>query len=424
MRLNMQNKRVVITGVGVISSVGNDVSTFWDNLVNGRSGITTVTRLDLTNYKTKIGGEVKNFDISKYIHPKEAKRMDLFCHYAIAAADEAMKSANLPLDLTAQDSTVDADRVGVIVSSGIGGLGTMEEQHSVLLSEGPLRISPFMIPKMISDISSGLVSIRYHARGPNMGIVTACASSTHSIGEAMWMIKRGDADVMIAGGAEASLTTLGFSGFGALQALSTNNDNPTTASRPFDATRDGFVMAEGAGVVILESYEHAKARGAHILAELIGYGASGDAYHITSPTPGGEGAARAMKVAMQHANVKPEEIDYINAHGTSTQLNDKFETSAIKIALGEAAKTVSISSTKGTMGHSLGAAGALETIACICAIRDGVVPPTINYVNHDPECDLDITPNVAKKRNIKVAMNTNLGFGGHNAALIIKKFEN
>lgn len=415
----MSEKRVVVTGTGVISCVGKSTPDYWDALVHGRSGIGPVTRFDISGYRTKIAGEVKDFDFSPYVPVKEVKRTDLFCQYAIAAADEAMRQAGLPMDLNAEGSSVDSTRVGVIVSSGIGALTTMEEQHKVLLERGPAKISPFLIPKMIIDMASGLISIRYGAKGPNFAVVSACATSTHSIGESFWTIKRGDADIMIAGGTEASIVPLGFAGFGALQALSENNDNPQTASRPFDKTRDGFVMSEGAGVLILEEYEHAKKRGANILAEIIGYGATGDAYHITAPTP--DGPARAILVAMGHAKINPEQIDYINAHGTSTPLNDKNETEAFKLALGDHARKVSISSTKGTTGHGLGATGALETIACIQVLNTGIIPPTINYVNPDPDCDLDITPNTARERRCEIVLNDNLGFGGHNAVLILKK---
>lgn len=417
----MSERRVVITGTGVISCVGNDAPTFWDALIHGRCGVGPVTKFDASAFRTRIAGEVKNFDFTPYVPPKEIKRIDLFCQYAIAAGDEALISAGLPLNFEAADSTVNPDRVGVVVSSGIGALGTMEEQHKVLLDRGPNKITPFLIPKMIIDMASGHLSMRYKAKGPNMAIVTACCTSTHSIGEAYWMIKRDDADVMLAGGTEATIVPLGFAGFGAMQAMSERNDDPKTASRPFDRERDGFIMSEGSAVLVLEEYEHAKKRGANILAEIVGYGASGDAYHITSPAPGGLGVARAFEVAMKHAKVNPQEIEYINAHGTSTQLNDKFETAAIKKVLGDHAYKVSVSSTKGTTGHGLGAAGAYETIACAQVLRTGIIPPTINYQNPDPECDLDITPNKAKERAVSTVANINLGFGGHNAVLILKK---
>jgi 3-oxoacyl-[acyl-carrier-protein] synthase II len=401
--------------------VGNSVVEFWDAVVNGRCGLGQITRFDVSEYRTHIGGEVKNFDISKYMPVKDAKRLDLFCQFAVAAADEAMLQAGLPLQL--DGSGIDRTRVGVLVSSGIGGLEILTEQNTILDSRGPSRVSPLLIPMMIIDMSSGNLSMRYGAQGPNMGLVSACATGCHSIGEAFWMIKRNDADVMIAGGTEASIVKLGFAGFCSMKAMSQRNDDPLHASRPFDADREGFVMSEGAGVMILEELEHAKKRGANILAEIVGYGATGDAYHITSPDPDGTGAARAMKVAMGHAGVNPEEIDYINAHGTSTPLNDKFETKAIKAAFGDHAYKVSVSSTKGTTGHGLGAAGGFESIACVKAIQTGIVPPTINYVTPDPDCDLDITPNTAKERKIRYAVNTNLGFGGHNGAIVFKRFE-
>ena len=417
----MNKRRVVVTGCGVISCVGNDVKSFWDAVVNGRCGLGPVTRFDVSEYRTRIAGEVKDFDVCNYLSFKESKRMDLFCHYAIAAADEAMKSAGLPTN--GEWGNVDPDRVGVLVSSGIGGLETITEQCKVLFEKGPGRVSPLMIPMMISDISSGNISIRYGARGPNMAIVTACATGCHSIGESYWMVARDDADIMICGGAEASISKLGIAGFCAEKAMSTRNDDPLHASRPFDRERDGFVMSEGSGVLILEELEHAKKRGATILAEVIGYGLSGDGYHITSPAPDGNGGARAMKMAMKHAGINPADISYINAHGTSTELNDKFETLAIKAALGDAAKTVAVSSTKGVTGHGLGAAGGFESIVCVQSIVNNVVPPTINYENPDPECDLDVTPNTAREMEVKVALNSNLGFGGHNGALLFKKFE-
>ena len=417
----MDNRRVVVTGYGVISCVGNSVPDFWDALINGRCGIGPITRFDASEYRTKIAGEVKNFDFSTYMNPKDAKRLDLFCQYAIAASDEAMASAHLPKDL--RESEVNADRVGVIVSSGIGGLATMSDQDRVLLERGPSRISPFLIPMMIGDIASGNISMRYGAGGPNLGLVTACATGTHSIGESYWMIKRDDADIMICGGAEATIVPLGVAGFCALKALSTRNDDPQHASRPFDLNRDGFIMSEGAGVMILEEYEHAKKRGVPILAEVIGYGATGDAHHITAPHPEGEGMARAIRMALHHAGLNPEDIDYINAHGTSTELNDKFETLAIKAAFGNYARKVSVSSTKGATGHALGAAGGLESIACVKSIETGIIPPTINYETPDPNCDLDVTPNKAKEHNVRVALNLNLGFGGHNGVLAFRKLD-
>lgn len=418
----MNNRRVVVTGFGVISCVGNNVPDFWDSLVNGRCGLSKITCFDASEFRTQIAGEVKGFDVSKYMSPKDAKRLDLFCQYAIAAADEAMDCAGLPHELRGS-SEVNADRVGVIVSSGIGGLRTMSDQDVVLHERGPGRISPFLIPMMISDIASGNISIRYGAGGPNLGLVTACATGCHSIGESFWTIKRDDADVMICGGAEASVVPLGLAGFCALKALSTRNDDPQHASRPFDADRDGFVMSEGAGVMILEELEHAKRRGATIYAEMIGYGATGDAYHITSPHPEGDGAARAISMALRHAGLNPEDVDYVNAHGTSTELNDKYETQALKKVFGDHAYKLAVSSTKGTTGHGLGAAGGLESIACVKTIVEKVIPPTINYETPDPNCDLDITPNTAKERDVKVALNVNLGFGGHNGVVIFKEFK-
>lgn len=418
----MKERRVVVTGYGVVSCVGKNVPEFWDSLVNGRCGLGKVTRFDVSELRTQIAGEIKDFDPTLYMSAKEAKRMDRFCQLAIAAADEAVQTAGLPVDLRTAEN-IDPNRCGVLVSSGIGGLGILCEQHKTLLERGPGKVSPMLIPMMIGDIASGNISIRTGAGGPNMGIVTACSSGCHSIGESFWMIKRDDADMMLCGGAEDSVNPLGMSGFCSMKAMSQRNDDPLHASRPFDLNRDGFVMSEGAGVLMLEELEHAKRRGATILAEVVGYGASGDAYHITSPAPDGSGGARAMQMALRHAGLKPEDVDYINAHGTSTELNDKFETMAIKAVFGEHAYKLSVSSTKGTTGHALGAAGGLECIACIKAIETGIVPPTINYETPDPECDLDITPNVAVKRDIRIALNNNLGFGGHNASLIFKRFE-
>ena len=419
----MKERRVVVTGYGALSCVGNNVSDFWDSLVNGRCGLGPITRFDASEYRTQIAGEIKNFDITQVMTAKEAKRMDLFCQYAIAAAAEAMQSAGLPANLRAEESTVDSTRVGVLVSSGIGGIDTLCSQMVTLHERGPARVSPLLIPMMISDIASGNISINIGAGGPNMSIQTACATGCHSIGESFWMIKRDDADVMICGGAEASVTPLSVAGFCSMKAMSQRNDDPLHASRPFDLNRDGFVMSEGAGVLVLEELEHARRRGAVILAEVVGYGASGDGYHITSPAPDGDGGARAMCTALRHAGIKPEDIDYINAHGTSTELNDKFETMAIKKVFGDHAYKVAVSSTKGTTGHALGAAGGLESIACVKAIETGTVPPTINYETPDPLCDLNITPNTAVKRDIRYALNTNLGFGGHNGVVIYKRFE-
>ncbi len=417
----MRSRRVVVTGTGIISCVGNDSAKFWEALVNGRCGIGRVTHFDSSEFRTQIAGEVKDFDITRYLNPKEAKRLDPFCQFAIAAADEALRNAGLPANFG--DSSIDPNRVGVLVSSGIGGLQTMSEQDRVLAERGPSKVSPLLIPMMIGDLASGNISMRTGAKGPNLGIVTACATSCNSIGEAYWMILRDDADIMITGGAESTIIPLGFAGFCAMKAMSQRNDDPLHASRPFDMNRDGFVMSEGAGILVLEELEHAKRRGADIIAELIGYGATGDAYHITSPHPEGDGAARAIGMALRHAEINPADVDYINAHGTSTQLNDKYETMAIKAAFGDHAYDVSVSSTKGTTGHSLGAAGALESTACMFAIRDGVIPPTINYENPDPDCDLDITPNIAREKKVDIALNINLGFGGHNAVTVFRRFQ-
>ncbi len=415
----MSERRVVVTGIGILSCVGNNLPSFWDSLVNGRCGIGKVTHFDASRHRTQIAGQLKDFSISAYMPEKEARRLDPFCHYAIAAADEALQNAGIPKDL----SGFNPERIGVVVSSGIGGIKVFEDQCHVLKDRGPERISPLLIPMLIIDMASGCLSMRYGAKGPNFGVVTACATACHSIGESFWIIKRGDADLMLSGGAESSISPIGFAGFCSMKAMSQRNDDPLHASRPFDMDRDGFVMSEGAGVLVIEELEHAKRRGAEILAEIVGYGATADAYHITSPAPGGTGAAAALRNALARASLQPADLDYINAHGTSTDLNDKYETQAIKLALGEHARKVSISSTKGTTGHALGAAGALETSACIMAMRTGIVPPTINYTTPDPECDLDYTPNQAIEKQIKTAANINLGFGGHNAVLVLKKFE-
>ena len=415
--MNM-DRRVVITGTGVISCVGNSVSELWDALVAGRCGLGPVTHFDASRFRTRIAGEVKGFDIERYLPPKEARRLDQFCHFAIGAADEALASAGIAQDLAGIDPT----RVGVVVGSGIGGLDTIEQQTLQLHNRGPEKASPLLVPMMIIDMSSGAISMRYGAKGPNFGVVTACATACHSIGESWWIIRRGDADVMITGGAESTITPIGFAGFCSMKAMSQRNDDPLHASRPFDAERDGFVMSEGSGVLILEELEHARRRGAPILAEVVGYGATADAYHITSPSPNGEGAAQAMRIALRHAGLAPEQVDYLNAHGTSTPLNDKYETLAIRSVFGDHARRLAISSTKGTTGHALGAAGGIETIACVQAIRNGVIPPTINYQHPDPECDLDYTPNTATERDVRVAININLGFGGHNAVVIVQRF--
>ncbi len=409
-------RRVVVTGMGVLSPVGTGVDTFWNALINGESGIDYIDAFDTTDYTVKIAGEVKDFNPGDYFEKKEAKRLDRFAQFAIAAALMAVKDANL------SNPPEDAERVGVLIGSGIGGLATMEDQVTILNEKGPRRVSPFFIPMMISNMASGQVSIYCGAKGPNSNAVTACASSTTAIGDAAEIIRRGDADVMISGGSEATVTPIAIAGFSNMKALSTRNDDPKAASRPFDADRDGFVLSEGSGVVILEELEHAKKRGAKIYGEVIGYGMSGDAHHITEPAPEGEGAARCMQMAINKAGIDPTEIDYINAHGTSTPKNDKFETMAINTVFGEHAKKLAISSTKSMTGHLLGAAGAIEAIACLLAIQNGIIPPTINYETPDPECDLYYVPNKVEKRDINIALSNSLGFGGHNATLIFKKY--
>ena len=415
----MEERRVVVTGYGALCCLGKSVGEIWTNLVAGKCGIGPVTLFDPAPFKTRIGGEVKDFDPVRYIPEKESRHLDRFVQLAIAAAEEAVSMANL------KELPPDADpyRIGCLVSSGVGGLKEITDAARTLIERGPARLSPFLVPKMISDMASGQISIRYGFKGPNFGLVSACASGCHSIGEAFHIVKRDDADIMLAGGTEASIQELCLGGFNALKALSTRNDDPQHASRPFDKDRDGFVPAEGAGVVVLEELEHAKKRGAKILCEIIGYGATGDGFHITSPDPEGSGDAEAFRVAMRHAGIRPDQVDYINAHGTSTALNDKYETIAIRKAFGANADKISISSTKGATGHALGAAGALESIFCMKAIETGIVPPTINYETPDPDCDLDVTPNQARRRDIRIAANNNLGFGGHNAVVLFRKFE-
>ncbi|MEN3003239.1 beta-ketoacyl-ACP synthase II [Dehalobacterium formicoaceticum] len=408
--------RVVITGMGVITPVGNDVETYWHSLMNGISGIGPITHFDTTGYTTRIAGEVKDFDPTKFIDKKEARRMDRYCQFAVSAAKMAREDAALDMN------TVDGHRVGVILGSGIGGVATMEEQKQVLMEKGPGRISPFFVPMMISNMAAGQISIAFGAYGINETIVTACASGTNAIGDAFKVIQRGDADVIFSGGTEAPITPLSVAGFCSMKAMSTRNEEPEKASRPFDKDRDGFVIGEGAGILVLESLEHAQKRGARIYAEVVGYGSTADGYHITAPAPEGSGAARAMANALEDAGIKPEEVDYINAHGTSTDLNDKGETQAIHSVFGEAASKVAVSSTKSMIGHLLGAAGAVEAIACTLAINHRMLPPTINYETPDPECDLDYVPNQAREAEVNVTMSNSLGFGGHNATIVIKKF--
>jgi 3-oxoacyl-[acyl-carrier-protein] synthase II len=413
------DRRVVITGLGAITPLGNDVETFWQNLKNGVSGIHKIEAFDTAAYDCKIGGEVRGFDPKAFFkNPKDVRRTDRFAQLALAAAKMALEDSGIDLEKLSR-----RDRFGVIVSSGIGGLKTLQDQLTILLTKGPSRTSPFTIPMLISNMASGLISMEYDLRGPNMCIVTACATSNNAIGESWRTIKFGDADIFLAGGSEAGIVAIGLAGFSAMKALSMRNDEPERASRPFDRDRDGFVIGEGAGIVVVEELEHAKERGAKIYCELTGYGLSADAYHMTAPPPGGEGAARAMQLALEHARVSPDQVDYINAHATSTDIGDLCETRAIKHVFGEQAYKVSISSTKSMTGHLLGGAGGIEMAACALAIRDSVIPPTINLENPGEGCDLDYTPNVAREKKVRVVLNNSFGFGGHNATLVATAFE-
>ena len=411
------NRRVVITGMGAITPVGNDLETFWTSLKNGVSGIRRIESFDTAAYDCRIGGEVRDFDPKTvFTSPKDVRRTDRFAQLAMAAAKMAMADSGIAM------ANENPDRFGVLVSSGIGGLKTLEDQYTVLLTKGPSRVSAFTIPMLISNMASGLISMEFGMRGPNMCIVTACATSNNAIGESWRMIKFGDADVFLAGGSEAAIIPIGLAGFSAMKALSTRNDDPAHASRPWDRDRDGFVIGEGAGVVVVEELERAKKRNAKIYCELVGYGLSADAYHMTAPPHDGGGAAKAMELALEHAQLSVDQVDYINAHATSTGLGDVAETRAIKSAFGEHAKSISISSTKSMTGHLLGGAGAVEMAACALAIRDGVIPPTINLDNPDEECDLDFTPHTAREKKVRVALNNSFGFGGHNATLVAKEF--
>lgn len=410
-------RRVVITGLGAICPVGKDVPTVWSNLLAGKSGIREIDRFDVSEYPARIAGLVDEFDPERYIDKKEIRHMDLFAQYAVYAAHEAMAHSGL------QVSDENRDRIGVYIGSGIGGIGTTLSQHSVLLERGPKRVSPFLVPMMIGDMGSGQVSIDFGLRGPNSAAVSACATGTHAIGDAFKIIQRGDADAMVAGGAEAAVVDIALAGFGNMKALSLRNDDPTHASRPFEKNRDGFVMGEGAGVVVLESLETALARNANILAEVVGYGMSGDAYHVTAPAPDGSGAIRVMQAALKDASIQANAIDYINAHGTSTEFNDKAETLAVKNVFGEHAYRLSMSSIKSMTGHLLGAAGGVEAVACVMTLQDQILPPTTNYDEPDPECDLDYVPNEARKTDVKTIMSNSFGFGGHNASLIFQKYE-
>ena len=414
---NSTERRVVVTGLGVVSALGLDIDTFWNNLIAGRCGIDKITAFDVSKYDCQIAAEVKNFDPAPaFPSPKEIRRTDRFAQFGVYAGYQALKDAGLDLD------KLDRDETGVFIGSGIGGLYTVEEQHKILLSKGPGRLSPFLIPMLILNMASGLFSMFYKLRGPNLATCSACATSTHAIGEAWRTIKMGDAKVMFAGGTEATIVPMGIGGFCAMKALSTRNDDPQRASRPFDAERDGFVMGEGAGVIVMEDLEHARARGARIYCEMIGYGNTADANHMTAPAPEGEGAARCMKAALRSAGLRPGDISYINAHGTSTPQGDICETQAIKNVFGAHARRIAVSSTKGATGHMLGASGAVEMAICAKAIQTNVVPPTINYEHADHECDLDYVPNTAREMTVSAVLNNSFGFGGHNASMVAKKF--
>jgi len=411
-------RRVVVTGMGAITPVGNDVATTWRSLIEGRSGTAPITKFDASNFPVKFAAEVKGFNPLDYMERKEAKRADQYTQYAVAASRQAMTDARL-----VERNGMDPDRIGVIIGSGIGGLKSFEEQHDVYRERGVGKISPFFIPMFIADIAAGIVSMMFNAKGPNYATVSACATSAHAIGDAYRTIQYGDADIMITGGAEATVTPMAIGGFANMKALSERNDSPETASRPFDATRDGFVMGEGAGILILEELEHALGRGATIYAEIVGYGATGDAYHLTAPAPDGEGAQRAMKRALKDAGLEPSDIQYINAHGTSTPANDFNETRAIKAVFGDEARNVNVSSTKSATGHMLGAAGAVEAVVSAMVVGTGIIPPTINYHHPDPELDLNFTPNTSVKRDVNAVLSNSFGFGGHNTTLAIKRFK-
>ena len=408
-------KRVVITGMGAVTPVGNNVNDTWKALLEGANGITKVSLFDVSEYSTQIAGEIKGFKPEEFLEKKEIKRTPRFIQYALKTAKEAIEMAKL--------DNVDKDRVAVIVGSGIGGINVIEEQQTILLQKGARRVSPFLIPMLIPDMAGAYISMKYGYRGPNFCIVTACATGTHSVGEAFSIIKRGAADVAVTGGVEGALTPLGLAGFCSAKSLSTRNDEPERASRPFDKDRDGFVMADGGGILVLESLEHAQARGANIIAELAGYGASDDAYHMTAPSPGGAGGQLSMKWAIQDAGLKPEDIDYINAHGTSTVLNDKEETAGINAVFGGHAKKLAVSSTKSMTGHMLGATGAVEAIVCALSCRDNVIHQTRNHENATPHCDLDYVPGKKREMEVNCALSNSFGFGGHNATLVIKKFK-
>ena len=409
--------RVVVTGIGLVTPVGSDRKSTWDSLMAGKSGIDYISLFDAEGFTSRIAAEVDGFDAAALLGRKEAKRLDRFSQFAAVASLEAIEDAGIDM------ATEDADRVGVLIGSGVGGIITITEQHKVMLDKGPKRVSPFLVPMMLGDMASGQVSMMIGAKGPNFSTVSACATGADSIGEALEMIRRGRADVVIAGGTEAAVCEIGVAGFNSCMALSTRNDDPQGASRPFDSGRDGFVLGEGAGVLVLESIEHAEKRGANVLAELVGYGASSDSHHVTQPHPEGEGAARAMKWALDDAKLQPEDVVYINAHGTSTPMNDKFETIAMKRMFGDHAYKLAISSTKSMTGHLLGAAGGIEAAFSVLAVKEGAIPPTINLEIPDPDCDLNYTPNKAVKQEVEVAMSNVFGFGGHNASLVFKSFQ-
>jgi len=409
------NRRVVVTGLGIVSPVGSTLASAWENICAGRSGIRPVTAYDVSQFSVKFAGTVQGFDVTQYLGPKELKKMDTFIHYGVAASIDAMRDSGLEV------TENNCERIGVAIGAGIGGIEGIEKNHQALLERGPRKISPFFVPSSIINMISGNLSIKLGIKGPNMATATACTTGTHNVGESARKIAYGDADVMIAGGAEMASTPLGLAGFAAARALSTRNDSPETASRPWDKDRDGFVLGDGAGILVLEEYEHAKERGAEIYCELAGFGMSGDAYHMTQPSKGGEGAARCMRNALQDASLNPEDVDYVNAHGTSTPVGDVAETMAIHKAFGDHANQLAVSSTKSMTGHLLGAAGGIEAIFSVLSMRDGVIPPTINLANQDPDCDLDYVPNVARQATVNVAMSNSFGFGGTNGTLIFKK---
>ncbi|UCH12614.1 MAG: beta-ketoacyl-ACP synthase II [Candidatus Omnitrophota bacterium] len=411
----MEKRRIVITGIGVVTPVGSGKRAFWEAVCHGKNGIHKISSFDATDFTSQIAGEVKDFDPAEFLSAKDIKRTDRFVQFAMVASRYAVKDSNLKLD------SVDKNRLGVLIGSGIGGMKTIEREHKILLKKGPSRMSPFFIPMLIVNMASAKVSMDLGLKGPNTCVATACATGTHAIGDAFKIIQRNDADFMLCGGTEAAVAPLGLGGFCAARSLSTRNNEPEKASRPFDKERNGFVMSEGAGVVILEEYEHAKARGAHMYAEIIGYAMSGDAYHMTAPDPEGMGAVSCMKKCLEDAGLKPQQVDYINAHGTSTQLNDKIETKAIKDVFGKHAYKLAVSSTKSMIGHMLGAAGGVECAATALAVDNGILPPTTNYEVPDPECDLDYVPNKARKANINVALSNSLGFGGHNCTIALRK---